>query len=177
MPARKSNVSAVSNAAEEAVESAPVRTAKDKDGLSVDVKAHEHRPPGEVTDMRRPGPQPSKINDRSSGQGRLTTEYSNSQGRLIGATQKCHSFRELHRFKVCTFRCRGPKELLLIYPVSSNDNAQAAGKKTISPQDVIAALKDAEFEGFVPRLEAELKSKPFPCERHLKPHRCAAYAL
>ncbi|KAF1825969.1 histone-fold-containing protein [Dissoconium aciculare CBS 342.82] len=40
---------------------------------------------------------------------------------------------------------------------NSNDNAQAAGKKTISPLDVIAALKDAEFEGFVPRLEAELK--------------------
>lgn len=41
---------------------------------------------------------------------------------------------------------------------SSNDNAQASGKKTIAPQDVIAALKDAELESFLPRLEAELKS-------------------
>jgi hypothetical protein len=48
---------------------------------------------------------------------------------------------------------------MLICRHSSNDNAQAAGKKTISPLDVIAALKDAEFEGFVPRLEAELKSE------------------
>jgi len=29
------------------------------------------------------------------------------------------------------------------------------------PPDVVAALKDAEFEDFLPRLEAELKSK-FP---------------
>ncbi|KXT12127.1 hypothetical protein AC579_7505, partial [Pseudocercospora musae] len=41
---------------------------------------------------------------------------------------------------------------------NSNDNAQAGGKKTISPQDVMAALKDAELEGFLPRVEAELKS-------------------
>ncbi|KAK4508456.1 hypothetical protein PRZ48_002195 [Zasmidium cellare] len=40
---------------------------------------------------------------------------------------------------------------------NSNDNAQASGKKTIAPHDVIAALKDAELEMFLPRLEAELK--------------------
>ncbi|KAF2209671.1 hypothetical protein CERZMDRAFT_69809 [Cercospora zeae-maydis SCOH1-5] len=40
---------------------------------------------------------------------------------------------------------------------NSNDNAQAAGKKTIAPQDVMAALKDSEYEMFIPRLEAELK--------------------
>lgn len=27
------------------------------------------------------------------------------------------------------------------------------------PPDVVAALKDAEFENFLPRLEAELKSR------------------
>jgi len=42
--------------------------------------------------------------------------------------------------------------------LSSNENAHSSGKKTISPQDVIAALKDAEFEDFIPRLEGELKS-------------------
>lgn len=42
---------------------------------------------------------------------------------------------------------------------SSSENAQASGKKTVMPPDVIAALKDAEFDGFLPRLEAELKSK------------------
>ncbi|CZT22665.1 uncharacterized protein RCC_08370 [Ramularia collo-cygni] len=40
---------------------------------------------------------------------------------------------------------------------NSNDNAQAGGKKTILPQDVMAALKDAELEEFLPRLDAELK--------------------
>lgn len=44
---------------------------------------------------------------------------------------------------------------------SSNEIAQAAGKKTILPQDVIAALKDCELEGFIPRLESELKSTCF----------------
>jgi hypothetical protein len=34
-----------------------------------------------------------------------------------------------------------------------------SNKKTISPQDVMSALKDAELEGFLPRLEAELKSE------------------
>ncbi|WPG99714.1 DNA polymerase epsilon subunit D [Acrodontium crateriforme] len=40
---------------------------------------------------------------------------------------------------------------------SSSENAQSNGKKTIVPQDVINALKDAEFESFLPRVEAELK--------------------
>ncbi|TKA25727.1 hypothetical protein B0A50_05823 [Salinomyces thailandicus] len=39
----------------------------------------------------------------------------------------------------------------------ANENAQASGKKTIAPPDVIAALKDNEYETFLPRLEAELK--------------------
>lgn len=42
---------------------------------------------------------------------------------------------------------------------SSNEYAQLGGKKTIQPADVIAALKENEFEHFIPRLEAELKSK------------------
>ncbi|KAK6395215.1 hypothetical protein LTR65_000684 [Meristemomyces frigidus] len=43
--------------------------------------------------------------------------------------------------------------------IASNayENAQSSGKKTIMPPDVVAALKDAEFENFLPRLEAELK--------------------
>jgi len=40
-----------------------------------------------------------------------------------------------------------------------------SNKKTISPQDVMSALKDAELEGFLPRLEAELKSKSLPDRR------------
>jgi len=48
---------------------------------------------------------------------------------------------------------------------SSSENAQASGKKTVMPPDVIAALKDAEFDGFLPRLEAELKSKPSDMRR------------
>jgi ABC-type transport system involved in cytochrome bd biosynthesis fused ATPase/permease subunit len=54
---------------------------------------------------------------------------------------------------------RTPKILLTIPPYSANENARLSNKKTISPQDVISALKDAELEEFIPRLEAELKSK------------------
>jgi hypothetical protein len=50
-------------------------------------------------------------------------------------------------------------QLLTTYPYSSNENARLSNKKTISPQDVMSALKDAELEEFLPRLEAELKSK------------------
>jgi ABC-type transport system involved in cytochrome bd biosynthesis fused ATPase/permease subunit len=49
--------------------------------------------------------------------------------------------------------------LLINSPYSANENARLSNKKTISPQDVISALKDAELEEFIPRLEAELKSK------------------
>ena len=48
---------------------------------------------------------------------------------------------------------------VLIPCLSSNDLARMSNKKTISPQDVMSALKDAELEGFLPRLEAELKSR------------------
>lgn len=34
------------------------------------------------------------------------------------------------------------------------------GKKTIHPQDVYAALKDHEFESFIPRVQAEVQSEP-----------------
>ncbi|EMD01184.1 hypothetical protein BAUCODRAFT_61755 [Baudoinia panamericana UAMH 10762] len=40
---------------------------------------------------------------------------------------------------------------------NSSENVQASGKKTVMPPDVMAALKDAEFENFLPRLDAELK--------------------
>lgn len=42
--------------------------------------------------------------------------------------------------------------------VSANELTQAGGKKTIMPPEIITALRDAEFEDFLPRLEAELKS-------------------
>ena len=49
---------------------------------------------------------------------------------------------------------------------SSNDLARMSNKKTISPQDVMSALKDAELEGFLPRLEAELKSRFYLNSHH-----------
>lgn len=52
--------------------------------------------------------------------------------------------------------------IMLISRDSSNDLAHIGGKKTISPQDVMSALKDAELEGFLPRLEGELKSTSRP---------------
>jgi DNA polymerase epsilon subunit 3 len=48
---------------------------------------------------------------------------------------------------------------------SANENALRAHKRTIQPKDVLDALSDLEFEGFLPRLEAELAStftKPLP---------------
>ncbi|KAF2667302.1 histone-fold-containing protein [Microthyrium microscopicum] len=39
---------------------------------------------------------------------------------------------------------------------AANENAQHANKKTIQPADVLDALKDLEFPGFIPRLEQEL---------------------
>lgn len=41
---------------------------------------------------------------------------------------------------------------------SSNEIAQSSGKKTISPQDVMEAMKDCEFEDFLDRLHQELRS-------------------
>jgi histone H3/H4 len=38
------------------------------------------------------------------------------------------------------------------------ENAIRGGKKTINPKDVLEAVKELEFEGFLPRLEAELYS-------------------
>ncbi|KAF2862848.1 histone-fold-containing protein [Piedraia hortae CBS 480.64] len=40
---------------------------------------------------------------------------------------------------------------------ASSENALAGGKKTLMPADVMAALKDAELEQFIPRLQEELK--------------------
>jgi hypothetical protein len=56
--------------------------------------------------------------------------------------------------------CSAYAQLLNNYLYSSNENARLSNKKTISPQDVMSALKDAELEEFLPRLEAELKSEP-----------------
>ncbi|KAG9245021.1 histone-fold-containing protein [Calycina marina] len=39
---------------------------------------------------------------------------------------------------------------------TANENAASAGRKTISPQDVLKALDDLEFGDFKPRLEGEL---------------------
>jgi hypothetical protein len=57
--------------------------------------------------------------------------------------------------------CFAYAQLLTKFSYSSNENARLSNKKTISPQDVMSALKDAELEEFLPRLEAELKSEPF----------------
>ena len=52
-------------------------------------------------------------------------------------------------------------------PRSANELTQAGGKKTIMPPEIMTALKDAEFEDFLPRLEAELKSRFSPLKTSL----------
>jgi len=42
---------------------------------------------------------------------------------------------------------------------SANDRAVLANKKTVQPKDVLEALGELEFEGFVERVEAELLSE------------------
>lgn len=46
---------------------------------------------------------------------------------------------------------------LTMPPTSANEHTQRANRKTIAPQDVLAALDDLEFPEFKPRLEAELQ--------------------
>lgn len=49
---------------------------------------------------------------------------------------------------------------------TSNENAVRGGKKTIQPRDVLDAVKELEFEAFLPRLEAELqKYNAIQCEK------------
>ena len=45
---------------------------------------------------------------------------------------------------------------------SANESVQSSGKKTITPQDMMAALKDCEFAEFLPRVESELHSPSCP---------------
>jgi len=42
---------------------------------------------------------------------------------------------------------------------SANDRAVLANKKTVRPEDVLEALAELEFEGFVGRCERELSSE------------------
>jgi DNA polymerase epsilon subunit 3 len=46
---------------------------------------------------------------------------------------------------------------------SANDNTERSSKKTIQPDDVFDAVRDLEFEAFLPRLEAEFRSMCFVC--------------
>ncbi|OCK85946.1 histone-fold-containing protein [Lepidopterella palustris CBS 459.81] len=49
---------------------------------------------------------------------------------------------------------------------AANENAMRAGKKTIQPKDVLDAVKELEFDAFLPRLEAELKKyNDIQCEK------------
>lgn len=101
-----------------------------------------------------------------------TAQHINPQRCFVGTEQKLYCFCELPRFQVSfvmeymlskfiftsVTACLFPSHTDRISSFSSNEYAQLEGKKTIQPADVIAALKENEFEHFIPRLEAELKS-------------------
>ncbi|EME89177.1 uncharacterized protein MYCFIDRAFT_185572 [Pseudocercospora fijiensis CIRAD86] len=130
MPGRKSNVSTTSNGPEEVVDTTPSapKQSKEKEGFSVDVST-------------------SVVASRSMLTSPMILRLAKG---VLPANTQIHKDALLSMHKSAT--------VFVSYIASnSNDNAQAGGKKTISPQDVMAALKDAELEGFLPRLEAELK--------------------
>ncbi|KAK1060968.1 hypothetical protein LTR74_011427 [Friedmanniomyces endolithicus] len=120
MPPRKSNVSVVSNAAEDGAEVTPTKA--NKDGISISVE-----------DLSLPKSMIARL----------------AKGVLPANTQ-IHKDALLALHKSAT--------VFVNYIASTAyENAQLSNKKTIMPPDVVTALKDAEFEGFLPRLDAELK--------------------
>ncbi|KAK5164968.1 uncharacterized protein LTR77_009633 [Saxophila tyrrhenica] len=118
MPPRKSNVSVVSNGAEEGGDGTPAKAPKD--GMSVE-------------DLSLPKSMIARL----------------AKGVLPANTQiQKDALLALHK-----------SATVFVSYIASNSNefAANAGKKTIMPQDVLAAMKDCEFESFKPRLEAELQ--------------------
>ncbi|EME50092.1 hypothetical protein DOTSEDRAFT_119071 [Dothistroma septosporum NZE10] len=136
MPGRKSNVSTTSHGPEEVADTTPARQPKEKDGLSVEVW---RRGIGlsTVTNIQQDLSLPKSMIQRIA------------KGNLPANTQ-IHKDALLALHKSATV-------FVSYIAANSNDNAQASGKKTISPHDVMAALKDAELEHFLPVVEAQLK--------------------
>jgi hypothetical protein len=178
MPPRKSTAS---NPPEDGAEPGPATTkaSKERDGLGVEVQAHAVPEIISFCTNNDAGSHITKIDDRPSRKRSTTSKHTNTKRRTTGHAQECDSLRELHRIPVrsssscsalhvrrCFRECAPCSEsihlitfLLTQNAYSSNDLARMSNKKTISPQDVMSALKDAELEGFLPRLEAELKSE------------------
>jgi hypothetical protein len=69
--------------------------------------------------------------------------------------EECDGFRELFGVTVSTRQVDRDNT----DGQSANENSMRSNKKTIQPADVFDAIRDLEFEPFLPRLEAELKSK------------------
>nr|POE54877.1 dna polymerase epsilon subunit d [Quercus suber] len=127
MAPRKSNVSTVSNGADEAAESPAPKPVKD--GMSVE-------------ELTLPKSMVARL----------------AKGVLPPNTQiQKDALLALHKSAT----------VFVSYIASnSNENARTNNKKTIAPTDVFAALKDAELENFLPRLEAELqKYNDIQCEK------------
>lgn len=176
MPPRKSTASNPPD--EGGAETTPVSKGKKDDSVGVEVCQSHRKPLLMVTDESFPGSQPPQINDRSPRERGVASKHTDTEGCLARITQECNRFCELHCFEVRlilrTERDDGGCHRHYLHwtlspdakpyansKPSSNDLAHIGGKKTISPQDVMSALKDAELEGFLPRLEAELKSEQF----------------
>jgi len=176
MPPRKSNVSAVSNADGEGADTTPAKAAKD--GMSVEVcypKINLKLLSSEHCVTESSGPQPSKVNGSSARQRSIARQYFNTKGRSPRFAQERYGLRQLHRLQVrlCAkySECAIQTDKHIIVPCSrlrsANELTQAGGKKTIMPPEIMTALKDAEFEDFLPRLEAELKSRFSPLRTSL----------
>ncbi|KAI9682604.1 MAG: hypothetical protein M1822_006902 [Bathelium mastoideum] len=57
----------------------------------------------------------------------------------------------------CVLRITPVSLIWLMQTCSAQDAAQAADKSTIRPKDVLEAVKELEFDDFIPRLEIELE--------------------
>lgn len=176
MPPRKSTAS---NPPEDGAEPgpAPTKASKEKDGLGVEVRAHAVSTMvfflslQQIQDLTLPKSMIARLakgvlpaNTQIQKDALLAMHKSATVFVSYIASKYAHSYAVLLHAPTCFRKCLPANGIRLsrvftnTMHFSSNDLARMSNKKTISPQDVMSALKDAELEGFLPRLEAELKS-------------------
>ncbi|EPQ62704.1 BgtA-21271 [Blumeria graminis f. sp. tritici] len=124
------------------------------------------------------GPEPPQKYCNTIGKGCPSSEYPDPEQCNVSIDEKCHNIYKLHSLTVgCflpfQFPIRVPHLLLpqdFCYSTvqrkfhglttqgnRANENAAMANRKTVTPNDVLAAIDDSEFSEWRPRLEIELQ--------------------
>jgi DNA polymerase epsilon subunit 3 len=152
MPPRKSNVSAAPEEDSPAPESASKEPRDDT--LSVEVCAHNRQE--RIRPLTRfTGPQPPQVDSPAPRERRPPTQHANPKRRCPRNVQERNRLRQLHHIMV------RPHLTHLRYTAtnpntSAAEHAQRSGKKTVTPENVFAAMHELEFAFMLPRLEAEV---------------------